>query len=46
VVQNEKSDHPEWKVIIMKKNRCPPWSNGCEEGKIHLDFAVPGFDNL
>ena len=30
----------------MKKNRCPPWSNGCENGKAHFDLAVPGYDNL
>ena len=29
----------------MKKNRCPPWSAGCEAGKFHLDLAVPGFDH-
>merc|ERR1719198_1512417 len=30
----------------MKKNRCPPNSNGCEWGKTHFDLAVPGYDNL
>jgi len=30
----------------MKKNRCPPYSTGCEAGKVHLDIAVPGYDDL
>merc|ERR1712137_1087209 len=30
----------------MKKNRCPPWSNGCGAGQVHLDLAVPGYDNV
>mmetsp|Transcript_3600 Transcript_3600/g.10988 ORF Transcript_3600/g.10988 Transcript_3600/m.10988 type:complete len:210 (-) Transcript_3600:78-707(-) len=30
----------------MKKNRCPPWTNGCGGDEFHMDFAVPGFDNL
>lgn len=30
----------------MKKNRCPPWSHGCELPNLHLDIAVPGYDNL
>ena len=36
---------PATKAIAMKKNRCPPWSAGCEAGSLHLDLAVPGFDN-
>jgi hypothetical protein len=36
----------DWTAVIMKKNRCPPESNGCEAGKAHLDIAVPGYDNL
>jgi len=36
----------DWTALVMKKNRCPPWSNGCEAGKIHFDMAIPGYDNL
>jgi len=46
LVQNENSLHPEWTAVVMKKNRCPPHSNGCGAGEPHLDIAVPGFDNL
>lgn len=46
LVQNPDAVNADWSFIIMKKNRCPPWSNGCEAGKAHLDMAVPGFDNL
>jgi len=45
-VQNDDSLHPEWTAIVMKKNRCPPDSNGCGAGEPHFDIAVPGFDNL
>jgi hypothetical protein len=38
--------HPDWTAVIMKKNRCPPWTNGCGDGKAHIDVAVPGYDNL
>lgn len=46
LVSNPDAINDDWKVLVMKKNRCPPWSNGCEAGKLHLDFAVPGYDNL
>jgi len=46
LVQNPLSLHPEWTAVVMKKNRCPPWSHGCDAGKPHLDVAAPGFDNL
>jgi len=36
----------DWTALIMKKNRCPPNSNGCEAGNVHFDVAVPGYDNL
>merc|ERR1719203_1120893 len=36
----------DWTALIMKKNRCPPHSNGCEIGNVHFDVAVPGYDNL
>jgi hypothetical protein len=29
----------------MKKNRCPPWSNLCGAPNIHMDIAIPGYDN-
>jgi len=38
--------NPDWTAIIMKKNRCPPNSNGCSAGNVHVDVAVPGYDNL
>mmetsp|Transcript_10555 Transcript_10555/g.33368 ORF Transcript_10555/g.33368 Transcript_10555/m.33368 type:complete len:288 (-) Transcript_10555:290-1153(-) len=44
LVKTASSNHPDWLAVIMKKNRCPPWSNGCD--KVHMDVAVPGFDNL
>mmetsp|Transcript_20685 Transcript_20685/g.58144 ORF Transcript_20685/g.58144 Transcript_20685/m.58144 type:complete len:658 (+) Transcript_20685:99-2072(+) len=46
LVKTNTAANKDWMVVIMKKNRCPPWSFGCEEGKFHMDFAVPGFDNL
>jgi len=46
LVQNPDSLHPDWTAVVMKKNRCPPWSNGCAAGEPHFDVAAPGFDNL
>merc|ERR1712048_446183 len=46
LVQNPQSLHPDWTAVMMKKNRCPPWSNGCAAGEPHFDVAAPGFDNL
>jgi len=46
MVKNSQANRPDWNVIIMRKNRCPPWSHGCGKGGFHMDFAVPGFDNL
>mmetsp|Transcript_68151 Transcript_68151/g.131642 ORF Transcript_68151/g.131642 Transcript_68151/m.131642 type:complete len:443 (+) Transcript_68151:116-1444(+) len=46
LVQNPLSLHPDWTAIVMKKNRCPPWSHGCGAGQPHFDIAAPGFDNL
>jgi len=46
LVQDPGAKHSDWTAIVMKKNRCPPESNGCEPGNLHLDIAVPGFDNL
>lgn len=44
LVTAPESDHPDWLAVVMKKNRCPPHSYGCD--KVHLDIAVPGFDDL
>jgi len=44
LVTNPTAVNSEWKAVVMKKNRCPPWSAGCD--KPHLDIAVPGYDNL
>lgn len=44
LVRNPTATQAAWTAVIMKKNRCPPWSNGCD--KVHLDIAVPGHDNL
>jgi len=46
LVSNPNSVKSTWKAIVMKKSRCPPWSNGCGAGQLHMDFAVPGYDNL
>jgi len=46
LVQNPQSMHPDWTAVVMKKNRCPPHSYGCDSGKPHFDVAAPGFDNL
>jgi len=46
LVQNPISMHPDWTAVVMKKNRCPPSSHGCDAGKPHLDIAAPGYDNL
>lgn len=44
LVTNQNALNSHWKVLVMKKNYCPPWSNHCQEANTHLDFAVPGFD--
>jgi len=46
LVQNPDSLHPSWTAVVMKKNRCPPHSNGCGANQPHFDIAAPGFDNL
>jgi hypothetical protein len=45
LVKNYDAKNKDWMVVIMRKNRCPPWTNGCGKGEFHMDFAVPGFDN-
>jgi len=46
LVQNPDSVNANWTAVVMKKNRCPPSSNGCAAGQPHFDIAAPGFDNL
>eukprot|EP00121_Abeoforma_whisleri_P016404 Awhi_evm1s15055 len=46
LISNPDSERPDWTAVVMKKNRCPPHTHGCEAGNAHLDLAVPGFDNL
>lgn len=46
LVRNPAAVNADWTAVVMKKSRCPPDTKGCEKGKIHMDFAVPGLDNL
>merc|ERR1719392_232764 len=46
LIRVSSATNAEWTALIMKKNRCPPNSNGCEAGNVHFDVAVPGYDNL
>lgn len=46
LVKTNTANNKDWMAVIMKKNRCPPWSHGCGGGQFHMDFAVPGFDHL
>lgn len=46
LLRNPTAVNSDWSAIMMKKNRCPPWSNGCGPGSRHIDIAVPGYDNL
>ena len=46
LVTNPDAVNSDWKVLVMKKNRCPPWATGCGSSIPHLDFAAPGYDNL
>mmetsp|Transcript_17264 Transcript_17264/g.33689 ORF Transcript_17264/g.33689 Transcript_17264/m.33689 type:complete len:446 (-) Transcript_17264:379-1716(-) len=45
IVRNPTARNPNWTAVVMKKNRCPPASPGCDKGA-HMDLAVPGFDLL
>eukprot|EP00746_Dinoflagellata_sp_MGD_P000656 gnl/MRDRNA2_/MRDRNA2_101176_c0_seq1.p1 gnl/MRDRNA2_/MRDRNA2_101176_c0~~gnl/MRDRNA2_/MRDRNA2_101176_c0_seq1.p1 ORF type:complete len:333 (+),score=52.40 gnl/MRDRNA2_/MRDRNA2_101176_c0_seq1:52-1050(+) len=45
LVRNKEAVNSDWSAVVMKKNRCPPWSNECD-AKLHIDIAVPGYDNL
>ena len=42
LVQNHHAVNSDWKVIVMKKNRCPE----CSTTSAHMDFSVPGYDHL
>jgi len=46
LVRNPTAIEAEWTAVVMKKSRCPPESNQCEAGKLHMDIAVPGYDVL
>ena len=46
LIKNPAAKNSDWTALVMRKNRCPPWSNGCEAGKIHMDLMIPGFDDL
>ncbi|EOD14032.1 hypothetical protein EMIHUDRAFT_211957 [Emiliania huxleyi CCMP1516] len=46
LVQNPDAVNAGWTAVVMKKNRCPPWTNGCGDGELHVDIAAPGFDFL
>ena len=46
LVQNPSAVNKDWKVLVMKKNQCPPEATGCGNGNLHLDLAAPGYDNL
>lgn len=46
LVQNPDAVNADWTAVVMKKNRCPPWSHGCGGESAHFDIAAPGFDNL
>ena len=34
LLQNPDSVNSDWTAVVMKKNRCPPNSPGCEAGKV------------
>lgn len=46
LIQNPDAVNADWTAVVMKKNRCPPWTNGCGADEPHFDVAAPGFDNL
>ena len=46
LIQNPGAVNANWTAVVMKKNRCPPWTNGCGANEPHFDVAAPGFDNL
>ena len=44
LLENPDSIQPTWRVIAMKKNRCPPAACGTTDA--HFDIAAPGFDTF
>eukprot|EP00932_Pfiesteria_piscicida_P010401 SRR837773.2133.p1 GENE.SRR837773.2133~~SRR837773.2133.p1 ORF type:complete len:270 (-),score=44.58 SRR837773.2133:14-739(-) len=44
LVRNPSAERWNWTAVIMKKSRCPPESKGCEAGRRHMDFAIPGYE--
>tara|TARA_B110001452_G_scaffold72908_1_gene58969 strand:- start:606 stop:971 length:366 start_codon:yes stop_codon:yes gene_type:complete len=46
LLRNPDAVQSDWVAIAMKKNRCPPWSSGCDEPNVHFDLAIPGFDHF
>ena len=44
LVKNPSAKNSDWIALVMRKNRCPPWSSGCDEP--HMDLMIPGFDYL
>lgn len=45
LIKNKNAKNSDWTALVMRKNRCPPWSHGCDNGNKHLDLMIPGFDN-
>eukprot|EP01080_Neovahlkampfia_damariscottae_P012468 gene12468-6218_t len=45
LIENSNSVNAKWKAVVMKKNRCPPESSGCGGNNLHMDLAIPGYDN-
>eukprot|EP00416_Gambierdiscus_australes_P040964 CAMPEP_0171108772 /NCGR_PEP_ID=MMETSP0766_2-20121228/69566_1 /TAXON_ID=439317 /ORGANISM="Gambierdiscus australes, Strain CAWD 149" /LENGTH=350 /DNA_ID=CAMNT_0011570367 /DNA_START=22 /DNA_END=1074 /DNA_ORIENTATION=+ len=46
LIRNPSAARTDWTAVLMKKGRCPPASPGCEAPKLHIDVAVPGYENL
>ena len=46
LIKNSDAKNADWTALVMRKSRCPPWSKGCEDGAIHMDLMIPGFDDL
>ena len=47
LVRNPSAISPDTTAVVMKKSFCPAGDNSaCDLPKLHMGFAVPGFDNL
>jgi hypothetical protein len=46
LVQNTNSVNSAWTALVMKKSQCPPSNTACASGRVHIDIAAPGYDNL